>query len=83
MMGHSDDEQRITRVSSPAPEVKGIDFARHPRSDREFLIRLGITPYDPHIFSLDLRERGKTRFLQAVAILQMIAIGALLVWTSR
>jgi hypothetical protein len=51
-------------------------------TDRDFLLAMGVEPYEPeHLFS-ELRSRSRDRFIQAIAILQLLALAAALVWTS-
>jgi hypothetical protein len=53
-----------------------------PTTDRDFLISIGVQPYEPDLFEGEVRTRRRDRFIQALAILQLLALGAALVWTS-
>ncbi len=51
-------------------------------TDKEFLLSIGVEPYDPEQFVQEEKDRVRTMVVQVVAILQLAAIVAGLVWTS-
>jgi hypothetical protein len=51
-------------------------------TDREFLLSIGVQPYDPEHFCEAERERVRTRVLQAIALLQLGAMIGVIIWTS-
>lgn len=50
-------------------------------TDKEFLLSIGVKPYDPEFFMEIEKERVRTRILQAVAILQLAAMAGIVIWT--
>jgi hypothetical protein len=53
----------------------------HHTTDKEFLLSIGVKPYDPEFFMEGEKERIRTRVLQAVAILQLAAMAGIVIWT--
>ena len=51
-------------------------------TDKEFLLSIGVEPYDPEHFLEAEKERTRTRVLQAVAFLQLAAMVGVIIWTS-
>ena len=51
-------------------------------TDRDFLLSIGVQPYEPDLFDPQPPPDLRDRFIQAIAILQMIVIAAALVYTS-
>ncbi len=51
-------------------------------TDRDFLLAMGVEPYEPEALYIQLRSRSRDRFIQALAVLQLLALAAALVWTS-
>jgi hypothetical protein len=50
-------------------------------TDDEFLVSLGISPYNVTAYEVDIRERVRTRVLRVIAICQAAGILAALYWT--
>jgi hypothetical protein len=50
-------------------------------TDDEFLISLGISPYNATAYELEIHERMRTRVLRVIALLQAAGILAALYWT--
>ncbi|HZL56170.1 MAG TPA: hypothetical protein VFC21_03770 [Bryobacteraceae bacterium] len=51
-------------------------------TDHDFLLSIGVEPYEPDIFKTEWRTRRRDRLIQAVAVVQLLAIAAALAWTS-
>jgi hypothetical protein len=51
-------------------------------TDREFLLALGVEPYEPERLYEAMRSRGRDRFIQAMAVVQLVGLVAALIWTS-
>jgi hypothetical protein len=51
-------------------------------TDRDFLLAMGVEPYEPERLHSEVRSQGRDRFIQAIAVLQLLALLAALVWTS-
>jgi len=51
-------------------------------SDREFLVAIGVVPYEPERLHEELQTRVRDRVIQAIACLQLLALVGALVWTS-
>ncbi len=51
-------------------------------TDRDFLLAMGVEPYEPERLYNQLRWRNRDRLTQAMADLQLLALVAALVWTS-
>jgi hypothetical protein len=49
--------------------------------DRDFLLAMGVEPYEPERLHSQLRSRNRDRLIQAIAVLQLLALVAALVWT--
>jgi hypothetical protein len=43
---------------------------------------MGVEPYEPERLYAELRYRGRDRFIQALAVVQLLALAAALIWTS-
>ena len=43
---------------------------------------MGVEPYEPERLYIELRSRNRDRFIQAIAVLQLLALVGALVWTS-
>jgi hypothetical protein len=50
-------------------------------TDAEFLVSLGISPYNVMAYELEIRERVRTRILRVIALLQAAGILGALYWT--
>jgi hypothetical protein len=50
------------------------------RSDREFLLAVGVEPYEPELFVGERSFKKRDALIRAIAIFQFIAIGAALLW---
>jgi hypothetical protein len=50
-------------------------------TDEDFLVSLGISPYNVMAYELELRERVRTRVLRVIALLQAAGILGALYWT--
>jgi hypothetical protein len=50
-------------------------------TDEEFLVSLGISPYNVMAYEMEIRERVRTRVLRVIALLQAAGILAALYWT--
>jgi hypothetical protein len=50
-------------------------------TDAEFLVSLGISPYNVMAYEMEIRERVRTRILRVIALLQAAGILGALYWT--
>ncbi len=50
-------------------------------TDKEFLLSMGVEPYDPEQFAAMENDRFRTRIVQTIAVLQLVAIVGGLAWT--
>jgi len=50
-------------------------------TDAEFLVSLGISPYNVVAYEMEVRERVRTRILRVIALLQAAGILGALYWT--
>jgi len=73
-------EAQPTQPSQADKEARAGILIRN--TDRDFLLAMGVEPYEPDRLFDELRSRARDRMIQAIAVLQLVALVGALAWTS-